>query len=85
MYQDLSEKEKNKKRQYGCKFYKNLPEDESKGCFSTEKIYYKTWIYKTASQIKTYWYFLFWLETLYKIFPSQICKIILEILVLGKY
>ena len=54
MHQDLSEKEKNKKRQYGCKFYKNLPEDESKGCFSTEKIYYKTWIYKTASHIKTY-------------------------------
>ena len=27
-YQDLSEKEKNKKQQYGCKRYKNLPEDE---------------------------------------------------------
>ena len=27
-YQDLSEEEKNKKRQYGCEWYKNLPEDE---------------------------------------------------------
>ena len=59
MYQDLSEKEKNKKRQYGYKLYKNLPEDESKGYVSIEKIYYKTWKYKTASQIKTYWYFVF--------------------------
>ena len=27
-YQDLSEEEKVKKRQYGCAWYQNLPEDE---------------------------------------------------------
>ena len=37
-YQNLSKKEKGKKRQYGRERYTNLSEDQNKSFFSTEKI-----------------------------------------------
>ena len=42
-YQDLSEVEKNKKPQYECKWYQNLPEDEKK---------YEIWISLRNSSAK---------------------------------
>ena len=52
MYQNLSKEERKKKRQYGRKRYKNLPEDEKLVQYRQE--YYKIWKNKNASQIKTY-------------------------------
>ena len=57
-YQDLSKEEKNEKRQYGCKRYKNLSEYEKQWLLVYIKEY-NTHKNKTVAQIKTdRWCFL---------------------------
>ena len=46
--QDLSEEEKNKKRQYGRERYKNLPKDEKQRLVEYRKKHYQLWKNKTA-------------------------------------
>ena len=40
-YQNLTEKEKNKKREYGCERYKSLSEDEKQRLVQYRKTYYE--------------------------------------------
>ena len=40
-YQNLTEEERNKKREYGCERYKSLSEDEKQRLVQYRKIYYE--------------------------------------------
>ena len=55
-YQDLSEEEKNRKHQYGCERYKNLPESKKQ----------KLVEFKKDKKIKTAWFFYQDNRSLYK-------------------
>ena len=57
-YRNLSKEDKNKKRQFTCKWYKNIPEDEKQSLVEYRKNYSKTWKIRTVSQMKTDWCFL---------------------------
>ena len=52
-YQDLSQKEENKKQEHGREQYKNLSKDEKQRLIEYRKKYYKVWKNKMASQIKS--------------------------------
>ena len=49
MYQDLSEEERNKKHEYGCKQYRNLPVNETEANWVEDK-YYKAGLEKLRAR-----------------------------------
>ena len=52
MYQNLSEEDKNKKRQYVCERYRNIPQDEKQ-----KLVEYRKNFSKMQKLIRTSWFF----------------------------
>ena len=81
--QDVSEEEKNKKREYDRTQLKNLLEDEKHSVVEYKKKHCKTWKNKIPSKIKTD--YCFWLATIGRLFSDKYKWRFLEIYVLSEF